>query len=88
MDVEMPIMDGLTASRAIRALGGARGAVAIIAVSAGALPEQVAGCLEAGMDLHVSKPLRPESLFDALDQAFSLGRARGSRARQSHRRPG
>ena len=88
MDVEMPIMDGLTASRAIRALGGARGAVAIIAVSAGALPEQVAGCLDAGMDLHVSKPLRPESLFDALDQAFSLGRARGSRTRQSHRRPG
>ncbi len=54
----------------------------------GALPEQVAGCLDAGMDLHVSKPLRPESLFDALDQAFSLGRARGSRTRQSHRRPG
>ena len=60
MDVQMPVMDGLTATREIRALEGARGAATpIIAMTANVLPEQVANCLAAGMDDHLGKPISP-----------------------------
>jgi PAS domain S-box-containing protein len=67
MDVQMPNMDGLAATRCIRdaAAPGAR-RVPIIAMTANVLPEQVARCLEAGMDDHVGKPIKPSSLLEAL----------------------
>lgn len=61
MDVQMPNMDGLTATRRIRAAqapGAAR--VPIIALTANILPEQIARCLEAGMDDHLGKPINPD----------------------------
>ena len=71
MDVQMPVMDGMTAARAIRRLGGWLASIPIIAVTADAMPEQVKLCMAAGMDAHVSKPLRPENLFSVIDEALS-----------------
>ncbi|SFL38841.1 PAS domain S-box protein [Methylorubrum salsuginis] len=62
MDVQMPGMDGLSATRAIRALPGEAGEIPVIGMSAGVLPEQVRRCREAGMDEHVGKPFDPEAL--------------------------
>ena len=58
LDVHMPVMDGLTAARRIRAAPGHRGRVPILAVTASANAAEVAACLDAGMDAHVGKPLR------------------------------
>jgi CheY-like chemotaxis protein len=66
MDVQMPGMDGLEATRRIRELEGARGRVPILAVTASALPEQVAACRAAGMDAHLAKPIDRESLLAAV----------------------
>lgn len=67
MDVQMPVKDGLTATREIRALEGARGAATpIIAMTANVLPEQVANCLAAGMDDHLGKPISPYKLLEAV----------------------
>lgn len=64
MDVQMPVMDGLTATRAIRALPGAAHSTPIIGLTANALPEQVAACREAGMDDHLAKPVDLHLLID------------------------
>ncbi|MDR6627854.1 PAS domain S-box-containing protein [Caulobacter segnis] len=67
MDVQMPVKDGLTATREIRALEGARGAATpIIAMTANVLPEQVANCLAAGMDDHLGKPISPSKLLETV----------------------
>lgn len=54
MDVHMPVMDGMAAARAIRALGFA--GLPILALTASGTPEQVESCLAAGMDGHLLKP--------------------------------
>ena len=67
MDVQMPVMDGLTATREIRAMEGARGAATpIVAMTANVLPEQIANCLAAGMDDHLGKPINPTKLLEAV----------------------
>ncbi len=67
MDVQMPVMDGLTATRHIRALASPRAAqVPIIAMTANVLPEQVARCREAGMNDHLGKPINPAKLIETL----------------------
>jgi len=71
MDLHMPEMDGLTATQAIRALGGAKGRIPIVAVTAEAMPEQVRRCLAAGMDAHVAKPIRPDVLYAAIDAVLA-----------------
>ena len=63
MDVHMPVMDGLDATRAIRALDGEAGRVPIIALTANVQPEQVQRCREAGMDDHVGKPIQVAELL-------------------------
>jgi CheY-like chemotaxis protein len=67
MDIHMPGMDGLTATRAIRALPGAASAVPIIAMSADALPQQIAQCREAGMVDHVAKPIQKDLLYATVE---------------------
>lgn len=57
MDVMMPVMDGLDATRAIRAMERPDAALPIIAMTANLFDEDVAACLEAGMDGHIPKPL-------------------------------
>jgi len=69
MDVQMPIMDGLTATRRIRALADPIVArTPIIAMTANVLPEQIARCREAGMDDHLGKPINPARLLETLDR--------------------
>ncbi|MGG5808729.1 response regulator [Falsiroseomonas sp. CW058] len=74
MDVQMPVMDGLDATRRIRELGGRNGRVPILAVTASALPEQVAACQAAGMDGHLPKPIDRESLLSAVARLAAGGK--------------
>nr|WP_303625910.1 PAS domain S-box protein [Rhodopseudomonas palustris] len=63
MDVQMGEMDGLEATRRIRALGDGRSVVPIIALTANVLPEQVARYKAAGMDDHLGKPINRAELL-------------------------
>jgi CheY-like chemotaxis protein len=65
MDVQMPEMDGMQATRLIRQLPQAA-RLPIIAMTAGALDADVQECLAAGMDAHVSKPIDPDPLVRTL----------------------
>ena len=80
MDVQMPVMDGLTATRRIRAMNIANAAAPIIAMTANVLPEQIQRCLDAGMDDHVGKPLSPASLLGVLHKWVDGDDASGPRA--------
>jgi signal transduction histidine kinase/ActR/RegA family two-component response regulator len=71
MDVRMPRMDGLEATRRIRALPGEPGTVAVVAMTADAMPEDIAGCLAAGMNAHMAKPVSQAGLFDTVTRALS-----------------
>ncbi len=66
MDVQMPDIDGLEATRRIRALPAPMGQVPVLAVTASALPEQIEACRAAGMDGHLAKPIERLSLAQAL----------------------
>jgi CheY-like chemotaxis protein len=68
MDLQMPIMGGLAATRAIREWEAANGRVRtpILAVSANATDEHVQEAKEAGADDHVAKPIVRETLFEAI----------------------
>jgi len=68
MDVHMPGIDGLAATRAIRALPGPAALTPIIAMSAGVLPEQVERCRAAGMVDAVGKPIDIETLHACLER--------------------
>lgn len=57
MDIQMPVMNGLDATRAIRALPNWAAQIPIIAMTADAFSENVAECLEAGMNGHIAKPI-------------------------------
>ena len=67
MDVQMPEMDGMEATRSIRLLP--RPQPIIIAVTANAMKEDRASCLDMGMDDYISKPIKPELLKEALIKA-------------------
>jgi len=66
MDIQMPVMDGIEATRRIRDLDGPVGRVPILAMTANALAHQRAGYLAAGMDGSVAKPLSPLALTQAI----------------------
>ena len=69
MDVRMPGMDGLEATRRIRALAGPRGRVPIVAVTAQAFVEQVKECRRVGMGSHLAKPFTLSTLCAAVAHA-------------------
>ncbi len=69
MDVRMPGIDGLEATRRIRALAGPRGRVPIVALTAQAFLEQVEECRRAGMESHLAKPFTLETLCAAVRHA-------------------
>ena len=73
MDVQMPVLDGLAATRAIRALPGPAGRVPIIALTANAMSGDREQCIAAGMDRLLSKPVEAAALHRAL--ARVAGRA-------------
>ncbi|WP_298380822.1 response regulator [Azospirillum sp.] len=66
MDVQMPVMDGLTATRIIRRLSGSAARIPIIALTANAMQGDDAVCLDAGMDDYLSKPINARKLADAV----------------------
>ena len=67
MDVQMPEVDGLEATRRIRATWPDR-PIRIVAMTANAMAEDREACLAAGMDDYVSKPIRVEELVAALER--------------------
>jgi signal transduction histidine kinase/CheY-like chemotaxis protein len=79
MDMHMPVMDGLEATRRIRALPGEDAAVPVIALTANAMRADRETCLQAGMDDFLSKPFDPEDLV-AMMERWAGGReaARGA----------
>ena len=72
MDVRMPKVDGLEATRRIRALAGPHGQVPIMALTAQAFSDQVKACRKAGMNSHLSKPFTAAALLDAVARATDL----------------
>ena len=73
MDMQMPEMDGLEATRRIRegeAAKPSRARTPIIALTANAMTHQIQQCISAGMDGHVAKPLEAQKLFAALETAL------------------
>jgi signal transduction histidine kinase/DNA-binding NarL/FixJ family response regulator/HPt (histidine-containing phosphotransfer) domain-containing protein len=80
MDMQMPNMDGLTATAAIRAGGGWHQSVPIIAFTANAFAEDRQVCLDAGMTDFVAKPVRKQRLVRALLSALSLNELEGHTA--------
>jgi CheY-like chemotaxis protein len=63
MDIQMPEMDGVTATRCIRSLPDSIKDIPIIAMTGNVLPEQVRGFLAAGMNGHIGKPIEREALY-------------------------
>ena len=77
MDIQMPVMDGITATREIRAVEARTGRrrTPIIALSANAMVHQVKEYLNAGMDMHVAKPIQLSKLHQALERVLNEAEA-------------
>jgi two-component system sensor histidine kinase/response regulator len=73
MDMQMPVMDGLAATRLIRKLDSPSGRAPIVALTANAMPGQLERCLAAGMNAYLTKPLEIGRLRETLDR-FGLAR--------------
>ena len=69
MDLRMPVLDGIEATRRIRALSGSRGNIPIVAMTASALEEPIRQSREAGMDGYLTKPVTEVELMAALAKA-------------------
>ncbi len=72
MDVRMPGIGGLEATRRIRSLPPQRGFVPIIGLTAQAFAEQIAECRAAGMNSHLGKPYHPDALLAAVAAAAAV----------------
>jgi CheY-like chemotaxis protein len=73
MDIQMPVMDGIEAGRAIRALERGQGAARtpMVALTANAMPDEVADYRAAGFDDHLSKPIDTGELLAVLNRALA-----------------
>jgi signal transduction histidine kinase len=71
MDIQMPVMDGVEATRAIRALSLTRAReIPIIAMTASVFTEEINSFIKAGMNAHVGKPINPQELNDTIASYF------------------
>ncbi len=71
MDIQMPKMDGYTATREIRTISNNRKAnIPIIAMTANAFEEDKQKAFKAGMNAHISKPISIDVILHTLDQIF------------------
>lgn len=68
MDLQMPRLDGLEATRDLRAAGISEAQLPIIALTANAFADDVENCLAAGMQAHLAKPLSMDRLGEALNR--------------------
>jgi CheY-like chemotaxis protein len=67
MDIRMPVLNGVEATKAIRSLERADAkTIPVIAMTADAFKEDVNKCLDAGMNGHIAKPIEPERLYETL----------------------
>lgn len=75
MDIQVPVLDGVAATRAVRAREAATGRTRtpVIALSANAMSHQVASYLEAGMDGHLAKPIEIARLFEVVQTIAAAG---------------
>jgi two-component system, sensor histidine kinase len=73
MDLQMPVMDGLTAIAQIRGLERQHGLgrTPILALSANAMPEHLRACAEAGADGHIAKPITVDALMGGVERALA-----------------
>lgn len=76
MDCEMPVMDGYTATQRIRALHGEAAATPIVALTASYRRDEALRCTQAGMDDHITKPLKLETLASVLQRCTAPHGAR------------
>lgn len=83
MDIQMPVMDGLTTSQHIRALGGKYKTLPIIAMTAHARKEDIEKSLIAGMDAHLTKPVEPHKIFSLLEKWIALDESPSNSANKS-----
>jgi CheY-like chemotaxis protein len=78
MDVQMPELDGLEATRQLRAMNRPDAkSIPIIAMTANAFDEDVQLSLQVGMDAHLSKPVEPEQLYQTLGELIYKRSGRG-----------
>ncbi|MBW3559319.1 MAG: response regulator, partial [Proteobacteria bacterium] len=83
MDLQMPVMDGLTATRTLRAQEALNGSprLPVVALSANAMTHHVAEALEAGTDAHVAKPIRPDLLLSTITSLAAAAGGNAARAK-------
>jgi signal transduction histidine kinase/ActR/RegA family two-component response regulator len=80
MDLNMPRLNGLQATRALRALPGPNQAVPVIALSASVSPTEQQACLAAGMNAFVMKPVEARELFQAIEAVLAEAPAGAAQA--------
>lgn len=83
MDIQMPVMDGKEATRAIRSLPTPECEIPIVAVTADVMPHQIAEFVTCGIDLHVGKPYTVAQLDQAIRSAVATAAASPTRRRVS-----
>ena len=66
MDIQMPVMDGFEATKAIRAFPSPKNELKIMAMTANVTAEEVARCSESGMNAYISKPFNTQDLLNKL----------------------
>ncbi len=72
MDIQMPVMDGIAATKSIRELTGRAAKIPIVAMTAHSLQGEMQNCCSAGMTGYVSKPFKPENLYTAIMEAIKM----------------
>jgi CheY-like chemotaxis protein len=77
VDMQMPGMDGMAATRAIRASSNLNQRTPIVALTASVLAPQIAACHDAGMNDHIAKPISPRDLLEKVTHWCEVGALAG-----------